>query len=317
MHRLRWLAATLTAAAVAVAPVQASSGTDSDRHATPDRIDLPDGWQPEGITTDGRALYVGSLADGAIWKARPRSGSGRILAPGEAGRVGVGIEYDRWRDVLWVAGGPTGQVRAHDRRSGEVVASYDFGEGRFINDLVATRRAVYATDSFHAELAVVRLSRHGLPGPHATRTLPVTGDFALVPDAFNLNGIVVDRHRLLAVQSVTGALFRIHPRTGDSRQVKVRRARLVNGDGLELVGDVLYVVRNQNNKVVALDLNPRLTIARRVATLRSPDLDVPTTAAALGRYLWAVNARFGTEPTPETAYWITRLPQVRDHGSRH
>ena len=27
----------------------------------PDTIDLPDGWQPEGITSNGTTLYVGSL----------------------------------------------------------------------------------------------------------------------------------------------------------------------------------------------------------------------------------------------------------------
>jgi hypothetical protein len=35
---------------------------------------------------------------------------------------------------------------------------------------------------------------------------------------------------------------------------------------------------------------------------------VPTTAAFQAGRLWAVNAQFGTPPTPDTQYWITRLP---------
>src|SRR4051812_3011915 len=70
----------------------------------PDRIDLPDGWQPEGITTDKRHLYGGSLADGAIFVADPRSGEVQVLAEGAPGRSGAGLDYDRRRDVLWVAG---------------------------------------------------------------------------------------------------------------------------------------------------------------------------------------------------------------------
>ena len=54
----------------------------------PAQIDLPDGWQPEGITTDGKRLYAGSLADGAIYVAGPRDGDGEVLAPGAPGQIG-------------------------------------------------------------------------------------------------------------------------------------------------------------------------------------------------------------------------------------
>jgi hypothetical protein len=42
--------------------------------------------------------------------------------------------------------------------------------------------------------------------------------------------------------------------------------------------------------------------------LTSDGLDVPTTAAYVTNALYAVNARFGTPVTPDTPYWITRLP---------
>jgi hypothetical protein len=37
-------------------------------------------------------------------------------------------------------------------------------------------------------------------------------------------------------------------------------------------------------------------------------VDVPTTATITLGGLYVVNARFTTPPTPDTEYWITRLP---------
>jgi hypothetical protein len=44
-----------------------------------------------------------------------------------------------------------------------------------------------------------------------------------------------------------------------------------------------------------------------VTRIRNPGFDVPTTVADHGRRLYAVNARFGTAPTPTTEYWITQV----------
>lgn len=307
MRMPRLLASALIALALVAgtAPPAASA----EAQVLPRRIGLPQGWQPEGITTDGAQLFVGSLKHGGIWAVDPATGDKQVISKGRKGRVGVGLDYDRRRDLLWVAGGPTGMVRAHDARTGRVLARYDFGDGRFVNDLTVTRRAVYATDSMSAQLAVVPLPRRAdrLAPRTKARTLDLTGDFAPIEGEFNLNGIVHDSGWLLAVQSVNGMLFRINPRTGATRQVDVSGARLNNGDGLELKGETLYVVRNRNNLVVALQLDERLTSAERVARIRHRSLDVPTTAAVARRALWAVNARFGTEPEPGTRYWITRL----------
>jgi hypothetical protein len=301
------LLAVLTTLSV---PMWQSTAVESAERGLPQRIALPRGWQPEGITTNRTSLFVGSLKDGAIWTGDPLTGRGHVLAKGKQGRAAAGVDYDARRHLLWVAGGGTGVIRAHKARSGRVVATYSFGSGRFLNDITVTRRAVYATDSMTNELAVVPLRRHSdaLPPAGRARTLRLTGDLRVVANAFNLNGIVNDHGWLLSVQSVTGQLFRIDPRSGRTRRVDVRGASLVNGDGLEFGGDVLYVVRNQNNKVVALDLNRRLTSAVRLTTLTRSGLDVPTTAAVARHALWTVNARFNTPPTATTRYWITRLP---------
>jgi len=323
MRRTTLGAVTLaTILAAAVVPLSAAGATTASapsqqagRQAerAPDQIPLPDGWQPEGITTDGRALYAGSLADGAIWKASPKTGRGAVLAAGATGRVAVGIDYDRKRDLLWVAGGPTGLVRAQDADTGAVLATYDFSDkARFLNDLTVTRRAVLVTDSMNQELAVVPFGKYHhkagrLPPAAAAKVQPLTGDLVYT-DGFNLNGIVKVQHRVVAVQSNTGLLFRINQRTGTTRQVDLGGALLTNGDGLESLGRTLYVVRNQDNLIAEVRLHDKALAGHLVDELAADSLDVPATVALVRNALWAANARFNTEPTPTTPYWITRVP---------
>ncbi len=311
MRHIRWgtcaLAALLALTTFSASPAVARHGHQNLPHT----IDLPNGWQPEGITTDGKFVYSGSLADGAIFRANVRTGNGRVLAAGATDRVAAGLDYDRRRDLLWVVGGPTGQIRAQDADTGKVLASYDFplATGRFLNDVVVTRRAVFATDSFNQELAVIPLksggSRH-LPAPSAATILPLTGDVAFVANEFNLNGIVESRHMLISVQSVTGLLFAIDERTGVSRTIDLHGTLLTGGDGLELDGRLLYVGRNQG-EVDAIKLARSLATGRQVATITDPTFDVPTTVALARHSLFVINARFGTPATPDTPYWITRV----------
>ena len=241
---------------LAAAPAAADAGP-------PDRIKLPRGWQPEGITTDGRSCTPGRWPTAPSCAPTRAPGRRRLLAKGKDGRKAVGVEYDRRRDVLWVAGGETGVIRAQDADTGKVLRTYTLpaASARFVNDLVVTRRAVYATDSEQAELAVVKLQKrhpHRVPPKSALRMLPLTGDLVLA-DGFDLNGIARFHGRLVAVQSNVGKLFRINGRSGVTREVDLGGATLTNGDGIEPGKRVLYVVQNQLNQVAVLDLNRRVT----------------------------------------------------------
>jgi sugar lactone lactonase YvrE len=303
-RRLVLLIAMMMGVSLAIAPAVAAHDTSS----LPLRIDLPAGFRPEGIESWGKWLYAGSLADGAIWRANAKTGEGRVLVPGETGKVAVGLHLDR-HGRLWVAGGPTGQVRVYDSRDGDLLETYQFTGTGFLNDLDITRNAVYATDSMNAQLAIVPLGRRGaLPDPSAVRLLPLGGDFVQQP-GFNANGIVARGPWLVMVQSGTGFLFKVHPRTGVARQIDTGGYLVTNGDGLELRGkNTLYAVRNQNNLVAVLQLRQGLTQARLVGEITEQEpntLSVPTTATVTLRALWVVNARFGIT-TDE--YWITRLP---------
>jgi hypothetical protein len=292
--------AALAALLIAVAPATAAQ--------FPARIDLPDGWAPEGITAGrGTTVYVGSLADGAIARVNVRTGDRSLLAPGATGRVTVGLDYERGANLLWAAGGGTGEVRAYDAGTGALLETYTFGQG-FLNDVVVTRDAVYVTNSNVAELEVIPLPADGsLPDPSAAFALPLSGDLVYTT-GFNANGIVARAGWLVLVQSSTGGLFRVDPVTGATTAIDLGGFEPVTaGDGLELRGSTLYVVRNQLNRVEAFRLGDRLASARHLRTITSPDLAIPTTVAFSAGRLWAVNARFGTPVTPTTAYWITRL----------
>jgi len=281
----------------------------------PNRIDLPNGWSPEGITAGpGSTVYVGSLANGAIYQADVRTGDGFILVDGIAGKVGVGVEYDADANRIWVVGGPTGEVRVYDASSGALLETYTFSPVGFLNDLVVTEDAVYVTDSGIQQLDVIPLGAGGaLPAQNAVTTLPLSGDIAFVPNQFNANGIVEARGWLIVVQSNTGQLFRVDPATGGATEIALGDGvDVAFGDGLEVHGNTLYVVQNQLNRVEVFRLGSGLASASLQGILTSSDpnapLDVPTTAAFVTGSLYAVNARFSTPPTPDTPYWITRLP---------
>jgi streptogramin lyase len=303
---VRRLLVLLTMAAVVATPATAGAAT------FPDTIPLPDGWRPEGIASGrGTSLYVGSIPTGAIWRADARTGRGDVLVEGRAGRSAIGIKVDR-RNRLFVAGGATGQAFVYDARTGADLASYQLapaGEETFVNDVVVTSRAAWFTDSRAARLYALPLGRHGrLPDADEVRTLDLSGDFQLA-EGNNLNGIVAARggRVLLAVQTNTGKLFRINPRTGVTREVDLGGATLANGDGMLLAGRVLFVVQNRLNRIAVVLLSGSLERGRVVAHLTDPDFDVPTTIAFQAGRLYAVNARFGI-PDPDTAsYDIVRV----------
>ena len=219
------------------------------RSPFPPQIDLPSGWMPEGITAGrGNTIYVGSLAGGGVWKADVRTGEGHQIVP-HWGGAATGVEYEARANRLWVAGGPTGTVRVYNASTGELLRQYSFSPFGFLNDLVVTRQAVYVTDSNNAWLDVIPLGRHGrLPAADATRMLPLTGITFEVGE-FNANGIVATRHSLVVVDSFTGGLFRVNKRTGVATEISTGGASVEHGDGLELRGRTLYVVRNQDQLV--------------------------------------------------------------------
>ena len=280
----------------------------------PARIDLPDGFFPEGIEGGpGTSFFVGSMIDGAIWRGDLRTGSAAVLAPGAPGLASAGIAYEARRDRIWVAGvGPplngSSDVRVYDASSGALLAAYQPPGVGLLNDVAVTREAVYVTDSSFPQLVVIPLPHDGsLPPSGAATILPVGGDFVQM-EGFNLNGIVAENGVLLVAQSAAGKLFRVDRDTGDADEIDLGGATLTYPDGLELLGHTLYVVRPFDNRVTVISLGVGLASGVVLGDLMAPSLDIPSTATVAAGRLWAVNLRFTTPPEPTTPYWITRLP---------
>jgi sugar lactone lactonase YvrE len=275
--------------------------------AYPEVIPLPTGFQPEGLEVGrGNTFYVGSVASGAIYRGNLRTGSGGVLIPGGAGRLATGIELDRFNRLV-VAGAATGQAYVYDAKSGALLRTYTFATApTFINDVVVTRNAAYFTDSQKSVLYRVPFGPGGTLGD--AQTIPLSGDFTLA-SGFNLNGIdaTANGKTLVAVQSNTGKLFRIDPRTGVTREIALGGESVPNGDGILLSGRTLYVVQNRDNRIAVIALSARLTSGRLVTRLTDPDLAVPTTLDDHGRRLYAVNARFGVANPAAATYQVVQL----------
>ena len=194
--------------------------------------------------------------------------------------------------------------------TGKLVRQYTLtSDPTFINDVTLTRHAAYFTDSVNQRLYVLALKRHGRLPAHA-RTLPLTGDLQYDndPSTFELNGIAAAGHdRLITVQSRTGKLFLVNARNGRTHEIDLGGGSVPNGDGILLKGRTLYVVQNQDNKIAVVHLKNGLRRGEIKRYLTDSDFDVPTTIASKGGFLWAVNARFSTPPTPDTTYDVVRV----------
>ncbi len=288
---------------------------NAQARAFPSIIALPDGFRPEGVVTGrGPVLYAGSLANGAIYQVDPRTGEGSVLVPGQEGRIAVGLGFDPRTNYIYVAGGTTGSAFVYDADTGATVATYQLGAAgsSFVNDVVVTKDAAYFTDSSQPVLYRVPLGKGGQPAPQdAAATLPLGGEFQFVPNAFNANGIEASQNGkyLIVVNSTTGMLYRVDPESGQATAIDLGDVALTRGDGILLQGRTLYVVRNSLNQIAVVRLSGDLLSGTVTGTITDPSFDVPTTIADFGNALYAVNARFGTPPTPDTEYTIVRVPR--------
>ena len=297
---LALLGAVLTAALLATGTLPADA---HPRHRYADRIPLPVGFQPEGIAI-GRApvVYTGSRVTGDIFAADLRTGRGRVIVPGN-GIPSLGMKLDGSR--LFVAGAASGQGRVIDVRRRAVLRTFTFTtDPSFVNDVVLGQRYAWFTDSAQPQL--YRVDRRG--GSTEVTTLPLTGEWQQTAGN-NANGISLtpDGRALLVVQTSTGFLFRVDPRSGVATRVDLGATLLANGDGLLLRGRTLYAVQNQLNQVAVLRLNRDGTRGTLVDTVTSPEFDVPTTVATYQGSLYLPNARFGDTPADGIDYQITRV----------
>jgi sugar lactone lactonase YvrE len=311
-RRLLTTAAAVGGAALLGGTAHAADTAGAAEQRRPTRFLLPNGFQPEGIAIGSRAYgYFGSLANGDIYRASLATGRGTVISKGlGAEHPSIGLKIDR-HGKLFVAGGPSGELRVVDARSGELEKVYAVG-GTFVNDVILTPDAAWFTDSYAPRLYRLSLGRHGEPG--AATTVPLSGDWEQGPE-FTANGIerTPDGSALLVVNVFAdgGTLMRIDPRTGAARAVDLGGAELPNGDGLLLLGRTLYAVQQWQNAIDVFRLNASGTKGTAIARITDPRFRIPTTVAAWGDRLYLPNARFDLEaPTPDTEYDVVAVPKA-------
>jgi len=266
-------------------------------------IVLPGATSAEGIAGGGGAtFYAGDLFAGDIFRGNLQRGTAERFIDAPAGRMAAGMKVDVAHDLLFVAGGFTGQAYIYDTRSGATVASYQFGtpDASLINDVALTKDGAWFTDSFHAQLYFVPVSRAGIPAP-TFRTLGLSGPAAAlspVSGTVNLNGIqaTADGETLIVAHSANAQLDTVDPATGAS--ATIAGVSVPNVDGILLEAGRLWAVQNFSNQVSRIRLRPDLSAGVVEAVITSPLFQVPTTAARFGSRLAVVNAKFDTGIPP-------------------
>lgn len=259
---------------------------------------------PEGITTDGRAFYVSSSADGTIYR-------GEIGVPDlkvwlEAGTDGrdraLGMTVDPYGRLL-VCG--DGALYAYDLATSAFIAKRPVAtEPTLLNDVYVLDGHAYVTDSLRPVLWRFRVDAEGVGEAEEFADIS-----SLDPGELPyLNGVVptASGDGLLAAAQGTGELWRFELATGAASRVDLGGVP-VNGDGMVWVGDVLYVCDNTDEPdgsvrywLTALRFEEpgRAALAGR---WEQSEADTPTTAAYLGGRLLLVHSQFGARRSGRAA----------------
>lgn len=279
-------------------PAPAAPSPNASRVYT---LDPPTHRNPEGIAWDeaGQTFFVGAYNDGTIYRGGLDDPTVRPFIEGSPGRSAVGLKVAA--GLLYVAGGIYGDVRVYDVASKAQVGTFSTGQGGFLNDLVVTDTGdVWVTDSVRPVLWRLTADQvkvgSGNPIP-----LPMTPEITYSGET-NLNGIVaLNTHRLLAVRTLDGKLFRIDldPQAPQGRTVTaIPGPEIPGADGLLIDGNRLVVVSFAGLTLLTLDVDTRTATA--AGKIDDPSFRSPSTVVkAGGRYL-VVNADFSKSRSPFT-----------------
>lgn len=276
---------------VALVLAVVSIGIAVSAKAFPEVIVLPGATSAEGIATgSGSTFYAGDLFTGDIFRGDLRSGEVARFIDASPGRMALGLKAEVNHDLLFVAGGPTGQGYVYELGTGAPVASYQLGV--FINDVVVTKDAAWFTDTAQPRLYRVPIGPGNTLGPFST--LLLTGPAANTSFDFNINGIAAtpDGKTLIVAHSGLGSLFTVDPNTGTSALIEGVNVPFV--DGILFEGGRIFAVQNFMNQVAEIKVSGDLTSGTVENVITSPFFQVPTTVARHGNLLAAVNGKFDT-----------------------
>ncbi len=285
----------ISACAAAALLGAAFAGTVTGK-SSPEVLTLPGATSAEGIATGiGSSFYAGDLFLGDVYRGDLSAGTAGLFIKAPSGRMALGMKVDVPHNLLFVAGGFTGQGYVYDARTGRDLAVLQLADpaaGPIINDVAVAGGAAWFTDSAQPHLYRVPIASDGSVGTPST--LVVTGPAADLTGQFNLNGIAAtpDGRTLIVAHTADATLYTVDPETGAS--APIAGADLPDVDGILLEAGRLWAVQNLINQVTELRLSPDLASATVEQVITNPHFEVPTTVARDGNRLAIVNAKFDT-----------------------
>lgn len=318
MSRLKFI---LLLCAVAVSlvtfDIYFSAGTQAkvvslERYILPGDTVFPEGIAYQPTTGD---FFVSSTTDGTIFRGNVQSESAMVFLPGgtDGRTTAIGLKVDDYQDRLFVAGGNTGQIFVYDTDSGQLLGKFNNQKtSTFINDAAISRNGdAYFTDS--SDPILYKVSTNEADELEFSAWLDLTGTAIVYQSGFNLNGIAATNNGkyLIVVQTNTGKLFRIDIASKQVTEIDLGGATLTNGDGILLSRRrTLYVVRNQNELIVKVQLSEDFSRGSVISSTTDPSFAYPTTIAQARKRLLVVNSQFdkrGAGLTPELPFTVSSI----------
>jgi sugar lactone lactonase YvrE len=285
--------------------------SNAERYVLPGEQVFPEGVAYQSDTGD---FYVGSTTDGTVFRGSVEGGPKEaevFLEPESDGRTtAIGMEVDK-AGRLFIAGGDTGRIFVYDTESADLVRRLDTpdAESTFLNDVaVIPDGDAYLTDSMRPVLFRVTSTADGVG--EAEPWLNFEGTPAEYEEGFNFNGIDAtdDGRYLVAVQSNTGELFRIDTESKEVVEINLGGETLTNGDGLLLDGRTAYVVRNEQELIVPVELSGEYISGEVGEPFTNPSFAFPTTLAKTDGRLLVVNSQFDKqEGEPELPFTVSSV----------
>ncbi|MCX5194623.1 SMP-30/gluconolactonase/LRE family protein [Streptomyces sp. NBC_00249] len=265
---------------------------------------------PEGIASDARTgtVYVGSYADGTVYRARPGARTAEVFLPSgtDGRRTANGLRVDAARGRLWVTDSTSG-VSVYDTASGVRLAHFEVaGDGpRFVNDLTLTPDGTaYLTDSVRAVVYRVTPAQVRAGSGALTPAYDLSGHLTPSPaGSYTLNGITSDPagRYLLVVDMTAGDLHRVDLRTGELGRVALTGGDLKAADGLDLSpAGVLRVAHNLPNTLTRWQVGADGRRARLVHGITDASLQIPTTLTHTAGRTLVVRSQFDKDGGPFT-----------------
>ncbi len=248
---------------------------------------------PEGLAyaKNTNTLYCGSMMNGVLHETEVSKSTFKRFPANENPPSALGIKV--FDDRIYVATGTKGTVEVYSttyrQKLFEFIVPKSLNKNEiFINDIAVVKTNVgYVTDSFRP----VIYSFNKQEGNILKEWLKLDKSSIKYKTGYNLNGIVLtqDQKYLIIIQTNTGELFRINTVSKEIIKINIKGASLLNGDGLAIENNVIYVALNIDGKLAKIDMDKDFSTG--TATIANDGFEFPTAVAVGKNKVYVLNSQ--------------------------